>query len=464
MNLLSTFLIRVITRRTRKEQSAHAQQRFIRIVKTTGASAIGRVIGIFTSLISVPLTFRYLGAERYGIWMILISLISVLGFIDFGIGNGLINAVAEAYGRDDRARAQQAVSSAVLLMVVLSAAFSVLGATAYPCLPWTRLLHGATDEAVAEGKRAFLLMFCWFVLNIPLSLVTRVLAGLQRTYTAQIVVALGNIESLVALLTVIAMHGGLPALVLASISGVVLATAVNIWLLLRNFFWLMPSLRACQAASVSKMMRLGAMFFVLQCCFAIAYTSDNLVIAQVLGPAAVAAFAIPQKLFSSVDMVVNMGIAPLWPAYGEALARGDIAWVRKAFWGSLGLTLVLTLPLCTALAFAGPWILRVAAGRSLRAPLTLMIVLGAWGIVSALSTAVATMLNGTGVVRPQTLVVVFASVCNLGLSIVLTRRLGVVGVCLGSILTQVFITWPFYCVMIPRLLRTWRTLPAAVPA
>ncbi len=283
-------------------------------------------------------------------------------------------------------------------------------------------------------------------------------------FTAQIVVALGNIASLLALLAVIASQGTLPELVLASISGVVLATAVNIGLLLRDFPWLMPSVDACRAASLRKMVRVGVLFFVLQGCFVIAYTSDNLVIAQVLGPAAVAAFAIPQKLFSSVDMVVNMGIAPLWPAYGEAFARGDIAWVRKAFWGSLGLTLAITLPLCTALAFAGPWILRVVAGRALRAPLALMIALGVWGVVSALSTAVATMLNGTGVVKSQVPLVVCASLCNLGLSIFLTQRLGAVGACLGSILTQVFITWPFYSVMVPRLLKSWQSIPAPVPA
>jgi O-antigen/teichoic acid export membrane protein len=447
-----------------RKQGGHAQDRFDRIVKTAGASAIARAIGILTSLVSIPLTFRYLGAERFGIWIVLISFISVLSFIDFGIGSGLINAVADAYGRDDRHRAQQAVSSAALLMTALAACFCAAGAAASPWLPWTQLLHGASGAAVSEGKAAFLVMFCWFVLNIPLSLVTRVQAGMQRTYTAQIVVALGNIASLLALLAVIASQGTLPELVLASISGVVLATAVNLWLLLRDFPWLMPSVHACHAASLSTMMRVGVLFFVLQCCFAIAYTSDNLVIAQVLGPAAVAAFAIPQKLFSSVDMVVNMGIAPLWPAYGEAFARGDVAWVRKAFWGSLRLTLAITLPLCSALAFAGPWILRVVAGRALRAPLALMIALGVWGVVSALSTAVATMLNGTGVVKPQVLLVVCASLCNLGLSIFLTQRLGAVGVCLGSILTQVFVTWPFYCLMVPRLLKSWQTIPAPVPA
>ena len=53
-----------------------------------------------------------------------------------------------------------------------------------------------------------------------------------------------------------------------------------------------------------------------------------------------------------------MGITPLWPAYGEALARGDVTWMRKAFLISFWLTLAITVPLCTLLALAGPWILR----------------------------------------------------------------------------------------------------------
>jgi len=53
--------------------------------------------------------------------------------------------------------------------------------------------------------------------------------------------------------------------------------------------------------------------------------------------------------------------------------------------------------------------------------------------------------------KAQTGLVLIASLSNLALSIYLTRRLGVMGVCLGSIITQMLITFPAYSVLIPRL-------------
>jgi len=193
------------------------------------------------------------------------------------------------------------------------------------------------------------------------------------------------------------------------------------------------------------------MFFVLQCAFAVSYTSDNIVIDQVLGAAAVSVYAVPQKLFGSVSALVNMAILPLWPAYGEAIARGDVTWVRKAFLGSLRLTLAITVPLCTLLALASPWILRVAVGKTLHAPMSLLAVLAVWGVVNAASLVTATLLNGVGALKEQTLLAVIVSLSNLALSIFLTRRLGVIGVCLGSIITQLLITFPVYSILIPSL-------------
>jgi len=200
------------------------------------------------------------------------------------------------------------------------------------------------------------------------------------------------------------------------------------------------------------------MFFVLQCAFAVSYSSDNIVITQVWGAAAVAAYAVPQKLFSPVSAVVQMAVGPLWPAYGEAIARGDVAWVRRVFRASLILTLAVTIPICALLATAGPYILRMFFGRSLRAPMSLLIVLAVWGVVNAVSMVTSVLLNGAGVLKPQTLLAVIASLGNLILSVLLTRRFGVIGVCLGSIIAQLLITFPAYFVLIKGL---FESLPRA---
>jgi len=175
---------------------------------------------------------------------------------------------------------------------------------------------------------------------------------------------------------------------------------------------------------------------------------------------------VPQKLFSFVGMLVGMGITPLWPAYGEALARGDVAWVRKAFFGSLWLTFAISVPLCTLLALAGPWILRVFFGKLLYAPASLLMVLAVWGVVAAVSAPIAMLLNGAGALKVQTFTAVIAGSINLVLSIILTRRFGVIGVCSGSIITQVLITFPMLFFVVRDLFRnmTAKKAPGDAPS
>lgn len=432
-------------------EGGRSKERLRRAGLTTMASGIAKAIGLLTSLISVPLTYRYLGAERYGIWMVLISIIAAMGFADLGIGNGLMNAVSEAYGKDDRRLAREHVTSALVLMLCIAAILAIAGAVGYPFLPWLRLFNVKSEAAAAEGARAFLVLYASFVVNIPLGVITRAQAGLQKDYFSQIVNAFGSILSLGAMLVVILLHASLVWLVFASVSAGIIATLFNGWILFRKHAWLLPSWHAYRRTSANKIFNLGMMFFVIQCAFVVSYASDNIVIAQILGPAAVAVYAVPQKLFSSLSSVISMAINPLWPAYGEAIARGDLAWVRRVFFGSLWIALAISVPFCTILTLAGPWILKVFFGKSLHATTSLLVVLAVWGVVNSVSMVTSILLNGAGVLKAQTIVAVFASLSNLALSIFFTRRLGVMGVCLGSIITQLLITFPVYSVLIPRL-------------
>ena len=82
----------------------------------------------------------------------------------------------------------------------------------------------------------------------------------------------------------------------------------------------------------------------LQLAVAVAYTSDNIVAAQILGLNSVADYSVPFKMFSMVSIVLTMLLNPLWPAYGESIARGDTEWVRNTLVKSIKLSLLVTIP------------------------------------------------------------------------------------------------------------------------
>jgi len=433
-------------------EEGRSKERLRRAALTALSSGGARAVGMLASLVTLPLTFGYLGPERYGLWMVLLSIIGVMGFADLGIGNGLVNTVSEAYGKDDEALAREYITSAFAMLLAIAAVLAVAAAVAFPFIPWMRVFNVKSATVAAEGSCAFLVLYGWFVVNIPLGVIIRVQSGLQKGYMPQLIGAAGSLVTLLALLAVIGLHGSLAWLVFGSTCGAIVSTLVNGWLLFREHPGLFPTLDAYRGKAAGKIFKLGLMFFVLQCAMALGYTSDNIVITQVLGAAAVAAYAVPQKLFSVISMVVGMAITPLWPAYGEALARGDARWIRRTFWASLWGTLGVTVPCCTALVLAGPWVLRVFFGKALHASLALLIVLALWSIVAAVSLPIAMLLNGAGYLRIQTIVAVVSSLLNLALSIVFTRKFGVIGVCLGSIITQVLIAIPVCSIAIHRFL------------
>jgi len=409
---------------------------------TSVASLGARAVTLLTSLVSIPLTYRYLGAERYGIWMVLTSIIGAMAFADLGIGNGVVNAISEAYGKGDRELACRHLTSAMTLLLSIATIICAAGFASYPFIPWMRVFNVGSASIAQEGAKAFLVLFLWFVVNIPLGIVARVQAGFQEAYWSQAVAACGSVLSLAALVVAVIIRGTLPLLVFASTFGTILGVFVNAWLLFRRRSWLLPRRSALSADSAIMILKLGLMFFVLQFASTLGFASDNIVITQILGAAAVAVYAVPQKLFSLVSVLVTIGSGPLWPAYGEAIVRGDVEWVRKTFWGSLRWVMLAVAPICVFLALLGPWIIRVMMGKSLLVPVSLFIALAVWGVVSAASGLVAVLLNGTGVLRGQMIIAVIAALSNLALSILLTRRFGVVGVCLGSIIAQLAITLP----------------------
>jgi Na+-driven multidrug efflux pump len=74
--------------------------------------------------VSVPLTVGYLGAERYGVWLTISSLLIWVALTDFGLaGNALVNVLSEALGNDDREAARHYVASAFWALVTIALAF-----------------------------------------------------------------------------------------------------------------------------------------------------------------------------------------------------------------------------------------------------------------------------------------------------------------------------------------------------
>lgn len=83
-------------------------------------------ISMLLSLIYTPMALNFLGEAKYGIWAIILNIITWINIFDIGIGNGLRNKLTGACASDDKESAQIYVSTAYLGTGILAVSFFII--------------------------------------------------------------------------------------------------------------------------------------------------------------------------------------------------------------------------------------------------------------------------------------------------------------------------------------------------
>lgn len=434
-----------------------------RVAWTTAASIAARAASIAVSLVTVPLVVTYLGSERYGLWLTISSMVALVGPLDLGVGNGLRQVVADAFGRGDELRMRHAISTAIGLLGALG--FALLAACPVLVgLDWPSLLNVTTQQAQTEAGPTVIVLVASAAIGLPLSAISVTQAALQAGYIAALWSIAGTVLSVLALVVVVTSQGGLPLLAGAMTFTTLVVTAINgIVYFGRHRPELSPRLREFQPTMARTLLGTGVVFLVLQVAGMIGYEIDNIVISRVIGPEAVQQYAIPMKLFMLTPAVLVLGLMPLWPAYREAAARGDMAWVRRTLRRSVALTAVATAVASVGLVVFGPAILAWWVGDAVTPTPALLIGMGLWAIAFGVSTCLAMLLNAADVIKSQAILAIVMATVNLALSVALVREIGVAGAVYGSLIAQVsFILIPFG-VLVPAAMRRLESKSHALP-
>jgi O-antigen/teichoic acid export membrane protein len=169
--------------------------------------------------------------------------------------------------------------------------------------------------------------------------------------------------------------------------------------------------------------------FVLQMAFVGIYQADRLIIGSVLGPEQNATYSVAARFFLLVYGGFMMLMTPLWPAYGDALRRGDLSWVRR------GVRLALTLGcggmlVCgLVLLVAGDWIFHSwTRDKGINISTSLILALTATFVLRAWVDSRTTVLNSVAQFRSQAVFFVAHAVLNLVLALALAKPFGLEGV------------------------------------
>ena len=421
--------------------------RYRRIFLTGGSAAGVKVISAVINLITVPLTLDYLGPERFGLWMAISSIIVLLSFADLGLGNGLLNAISKAHGKNSIRDAAIAVSSTFYMLFILSISLLIIFFFIYPHISWNEVFNVKGQLATEEVGPTVAVLIIIFLINMPLGVIERIYNGYQEGYIFQSWLIFGSIFSLLGILLSIYLQAGLPWLVFAFSSGQLVATLLNgLYLFFKHRKSLKPNIYNFKFDIAKHLLNAGGIFFLLNFLTLAGNASDNIILAHTLGPSSVAAYEIVKKIFI-FTLFAQFFLRPFWPAFGEAIESGDHVWAKNALHKGIKISLFFTALISLPFLLFGKQIIMIWIGSDFIPSWSLLIGFYVYALISSYAGVMSSFLNSGHLIRKQLLIIFLASASSIILKIVLSTNFGVSGVIWATIISySIFYIVPSYLV------------------
>jgi O-antigen/teichoic acid export membrane protein len=421
------------------QEQQRSYERYRRIAWSGLTGIASKMVSVLVGIATVPLVVNYVGKEQFGLWMVVSSLVVWMQLADFGIANGLFNALAEANGKKDDRAASGYLSTAVAATCALGLLCLPLVWLAYQYLPWGRLLN-ITDSALADlAADAMLVVGLVFVINIPISLSMRVYLAYQRAYVINAAAVVTSIINFVALW--LGVQNDLSLLWLVGISaGAPVFTNLLLWFGLRRVgLSLRLHLGLVRKEFLARVAASSVPLFLFQCGALLVNQLVNVMIANLASLSMVADFNVIQRVYLFVFSLAAAVSQPFYAAIREAFEKGEIDWVVRAVRHSLGMRILATLPFALLLLIAGDKIIQLWVGQEFSRPIGTL----GWGCVllclvfSAVSSLLSEVLSGLDDIWAQIGVVfVSAAVVLTGMALLISP-MGVPGVYLAFAVSTV---------------------------
>lgn len=362
--------------------------------------------------LSIPLIFVTLPASEFGIWATLTSLVAFAGVLDGGIGNGSMNLIAAAHARGDNRGAAAIFWRSLVWLTCAGVAIALLSLL---LVSWIDLPKVFGEEAASEQFSAALMVLLMGIsVSVPLSLGLRTRMALGQADVAFKWQSAGHLASLVGVALMSVCKPTLVAFTAASVFLPILAACISfVELLFGSATFL--RFRSLQRSEASHLLREGLPFLALQLAAVLSFSSDLLLISSLRSAAEAGEFAVVQRVFGIVALVLGLFWAPLWPVYRRSLACRDFKWVEKTITRSLIAASLVSICLTTILLFSMDRVLQLIAPGHQGAPPVMLYGFALWAVLESVGTALATFFNSASILRFQiACAAAFAATCVPG--------------------------------------------------
>lgn len=406
------------------------------LIKNISLGLVYKSINLLIVFTTIPLLLNYLDKELYGIWATIFSLINIIIFVDGGIGNGLKTKLAESLSLKNFHLAKTYISTAYVSILVISLVLFAVASLFIYLTDFQKLFNTAlltNSEFKIILTITFFLVIIGFILNLYKSFyyANQQASKVELSLLIYQIIILISITLLMqfyskSLLLIAIIYGG---------SNVLIGLWFSFQFFKRNQ-QIIPEISFFNKEKVKSLMGLSLEFFVIQLSMIVIFTTDNLIITNLIGPKDVATYDVVYRLFHLLITLSAIAQDPLWALYTDAYQKKDFNWIKKSIKRLNKLYLLFILVVIILYFIANPFI-QFWTQKDLGILDSLLLIMAIFVLIRVYGLIYMVFLNAIGKIKLQMWLFVFGAIINIPISIFLVKNtdLGSGAVILGTVLS-----------------------------
>lgn len=387
-------------------------------------------LGILATLISLPVSIKFLGKHDYGLWITIYGTILWMSSFDFGIGNGFRNELTVSFTRKDNIKSAKIVTNAFIAISVLSLGLVLIGLILNFVL-YNKLVLSV--KYIGDAFNLINILLILFGFEMILRLTSTVYTADQRSSIAPLLTGINNVLILLVVYTFYYNRDIFPqdklfyyGIAIGSIpvisNGILTLIGFS-----SGYSYLFPKFIYYDKEWIKAILKTGIKFFGIQISMIFLLQLSNILVSTWSNPEFVTVINIADKYFGIISIVGTIILFPFWSAFTAANERGDNIWIKKTI-KKLELIFVGLTIISFVLLILFPFAVKFWFKKSIEVPQMYALIIMLKNLFIILNSIYSYYLNGIGRIKLQLVMYIVLAALNVPISWVLFMNFGTVGI------------------------------------
>ena len=330
------------------------------LARNTILNFVGQALPLLVGFLTIPITIRWLGADRFGIISIVWVIVGYFGFFDLGLGRATTKFVAEAFGKGEFEKVPRYFWTTVGFQGILGFTGAVVLALLTPLLV-NRVLN-IPFPLIGESRSTFYIL----AISFPIVMVSGSFRGLleasQRFDLVNFVKIPSSIFNYLAPLAGILMGYGLPGIMVILAASRAL-TLLAWFLMCRRVFPILKSGFAIHKETIKPLLSFGGWVTVSNIVGPFLVSLDRFLIGSILSIGVLSYYSAPYELIMRLWIIPASLIVTLFPAFSALDIKNDSEKIKVLFGRSVKYMLLFLGMIVVLIIFFAQKFLRVWLGE-----------------------------------------------------------------------------------------------------